>query len=541
MFFQLKILTKIYNGSRNKFCKHNFKYFKKINSNKKILVEFNAFHSSHVAFSYLSNVLANKYNASIQPFFNYSILSAPLFPNWFDKLKWFLAKELVIINHKIYKSFGSDTCFKPIITKKNILLARLKTIEIFKKKKNKNDILKIVYKGILFGDLLYDTYLKSKYKPTIDIDSDEFFNFTVDFLSLCDFWIDYFNNNKVKAVIASHSVYSYAIIIRVAISQNIEAYGCTSSHVKKLSKSNFRMHANTDNYFNIFKKLDDKTKKNGLTKAKRILKKRVYGVTSVNAGFFGNVEISPFNRLTRKKEIIFEKKIKILILPHDFFDAVHLYGNFFFADFYEWLEFLGKFSKEKGNKYRWYIKLRPDYTGKFKKYHKMTEDIIDVFLSKNKHIIKISNNYSLHQIKKEKIDFVLTVHGTAAIEFPLINGPTVINASAKNPYKNCQFTITPKNLINYKSILSNLDKIKKIKINKDELYKFYFMRHLYIDKNWLIKQDKIIQDLKIWDGQYSDNFYLFWLKNFTEENHMKLQSRLLKFIQSNETDINIKV
>ena len=70
----MNFLTKIINKQTSDYIKHNNKFFKKKKSNNKILVEFNAFHSTHVAFSYLSNVLAEKYEASIQPFFNYTIL-----------------------------------------------------------------------------------------------------------------------------------------------------------------------------------------------------------------------------------------------------------------------------------------------------------------------------------------------------------------------------------------------------------------------------------------------------------------------------------
>ena len=40
-----------------------------------------------------------------------------------------------------------------------------------------------------------------------------------------------------------------------------------------------------------------------------------------------------------------------------------------FPDFYEWLKFLGEYSK-KNERYSWYIKLRPDYKGKYVDFHK---------------------------------------------------------------------------------------------------------------------------------------------------------------------------
>ena len=86
--------------------------------------------------------------------------------------------------------------------------AKLIKKEIFKKINNKNEILEITYKGILVGDLLYDTYLKAKKKPTIDIKSDEFNIFSEEFFGLCEFWIEYFKDNRIKAIITSHTDYS---------------------------------------------------------------------------------------------------------------------------------------------------------------------------------------------------------------------------------------------------------------------------------------------------------------------------------------------
>ena len=158
--------------------------------------------------------------------------------------------------------------------------------------------MKLLYKGILVGDLLYDTYLKAK--PTIDIKSDEFNIFSEQFLGLCEFWIEYFKEKKIRAIITSHSVYSYAIPLRIAIHNNIDAFGCTSRHIIKLGKNQFRMHANTNEYEKNFESLDKKTQQDGIKKAKETLENRAQGKITSNAGYFGNVKISPFNKKISK-------------------------------------------------------------------------------------------------------------------------------------------------------------------------------------------------------------------------------------------------
>ena len=538
----MNLVKKINNPIIKSYILHNKKYFKKINSEKKILVEFNSFQSTHIAFSYLSNVLAKKYNASIQPFFNYTLLSSPLKPNILDKIKWTISKNINFFNHGIYRSFGGLKCIKPSISSKNLHNGKINQKKLYTKIKSKNEILKIKYKNILIGDILYDTYLKSKNEPTIDINSDKFKKFSEEFFALCDYWIDYFEINKVEAVITSHSVYSYAIPLRVAINKNIKAYGCTSRHINKLTKNRLRMHANSNEYVEIFNKLNKDSQEKGIQKAKKTLDKRKKGYISTNAGFFGNVKISPFNSQKKEKEILDNKKIKVLILPHDFFDAVHIYGESIFPDFYEWLQFLGEYSR-KNQKYDWYIKLRPDYKGKYVHYHDRTEKVIDGYLKFNPQIKKISNNYSLHQIKEDGIDFILTVHGTAALEFALIEGPIVINASKNNPHFQYNFSLSPINLSQYIETLDNLETIKKNKkkVNLMELYEYYYVRHFFNDKNWLINQNKVMENLKTWDNQFTDKFYSFWLDNFNEENHNHILKRIKKFLDSEYSNMNTEI
>ena len=74
-------------------------------------------------------------------------------------------------------------------------------------------------------------------------------------------------------------------------------------------------------------------------------------------------------RLIKKND-----NVKILIAPHDFFDAVHIYGETLFEDFYEWLNFLGQFSKTN---YDWYIK-----NGQISQVNFNYTNLIPIILSK---------------------------------------------------------------------------------------------------------------------------------------------------------------
>ena len=97
---------------------------------------------------------------------------------------------------------------------------------------------------------------------------------------------------------------------------------------------------------------------------------------------------SAYNKLTETSRVLSEnKKKKILIAVHCFLDNPHPYGiNSLFEDFYEWLEFLGKFSKQTD--YEWYIKTHPDFKPQ-------TQKIINSFISKYENFKLLPSNLTV--------------------------------------------------------------------------------------------------------------------------------------------------
>ena len=125
--------------------------------------------------------MSKKYNNSnLVGFFNYKILSSPLKDSLINKIKWYLGNNLKLKYFSIYKSFGVDEIFKPIISDKISNTAKKEFLFLKNQIKTKKDILEIKIKNVEIGDLIYDTFIKSKKKPTIHLDNN-FFNFLYDF------------------------------------------------------------------------------------------------------------------------------------------------------------------------------------------------------------------------------------------------------------------------------------------------------------------------------------------------------------------------
>jgi hypothetical protein len=501
-----------------KFIKNNKFYFKKkLNNISKniVLVEYNNIHASIIGYSYLSNVLANKYNANI---FSYKI---QVKKNVFKIIIW---KFLVLFNlgsASIYRSFGvKGFLCSNIPFKKNY---EKQSYKILKKIKNKEDVLNLKILNIYVGDLIYDSYLMYYKKPTININDHSFVSFFIYSLINFFFWYDFFNKNKVVSVITSHSVYTLAIPARIAISKNINSFQCTAEAVYKLNKKRLYGWSEFKSYKKNFSKLSKNIKSKSLILAKNKLIERFSGHISKDVR--GSSK-SAYIKEKYEPIIKSNRNIKILIATHCFFDNPHPYGLNLFSDFYDWLLFLGDISEKKYN-YDFYIKLHPDYL-------KGTKEIIDNFLLKYKRIKLIDSKYSHHQIIKEGIDFAFTCWGSISHEYPYFDIP-VINASLNNPHINYNFSVSPKNLSMYKKIVNNLEILKKkIKINKSQLIEFYAM-HYVLKKDWLfIDLKNTAYHLGGYNKLFTTNIYKEWLREINMIRHKKIINELNFFLKSNK-------
>lgn len=541
MFSFLKVFNLETKSTINNFIKHNKstfskkEYFKKAKS--EILIEFNAFYPTHLSMSYLSNVLAERNRSEITAFFNYSIIAAPLNPNILNKIKWFIGNLFSLATFKIYRSFGVNKILRPITSKTHKKNADKCYREIIKTTKCKQDVLKICIDGVQLGDLIYDTYLKTLRKPTLDIEDNKYKKMLHDFLCLYFFWKEYFDNHKISVIIGVHSSYSYALPLRVAIKKNIPTYALRGTwSCTKLTKGAMSAFGNYFEYPEIYNKLDDQLKKKGLLLAKKNLDLRISGVSGVKT-HLGMTDKSAFNKIKMKTLIKPSQNIKILIVPHDFFDAVHNFGETIFADFYEWIEFLGEMS-EKTN-YDWYIKNRPNYEGKFQLYQPHTNEVIQKFVEKYKRIKLLPNDYSHLQIIEEGINFVFTCYGSVGVEYPLFNIP-VVNATATNPHFRYNFNLHPKTINEYENIIYKLSDIK-LNINKNEIYEYYFIRHIFTDKNWLIEDvNEMMNFVGGYDGQWTTKFFEYWINKFDMKKHKKIFDTLDRFFDSNSNFISIE-
>lgn len=484
-------------------------------NNKVILLELNQMQSAQIAYGYLANAISENNDAKIVAFEPY------IERNWKQnlslKIKHFFKSGAL----GVFSSFGTKEVLVPKLGKTQKLKAKELTAQLLSKIKTKSDIEGITIEGIWIGDLIYDTYLRKYNKPTIFIEDPDFKKSLLVSIETFIFWSDYFKQYDVQAINVSHCVYNLAIPLRIAATKGIGTYQANCTHVYRLNKNNFFAYNDFYYFPEQFKRLSPEVQTKGLAEAKRRIDLRFAGKVGVDMSYSSKSAYGEFKeeRLLRKSD-----QKKILIATHCFFDSPHSYGKNLFPDFYDWMDCLGKISEVTD--YDWYIKTHPDYLPG-------TMEVIEGFIKKFQKFNLLPADSSHHQIIAEGLDLALTVYGTIGFEYAALGIP-VINASLSNPHIAYNFNIHPKSQEEYKKILTNLDGLD-FKIDQQEVYQYYFMRHLYNTENiFFDNYAKEIENIGGYKEQFTPKIYQSWLAQFTPEKHKIINNALNKFINSGD-------
>jgi hypothetical protein len=486
-----------------KFIFFNKKKYLKRKSDKIVLVELFNYKASIISNGIFSNELAKLKGASLVGY-------EPYFFRFKDKIKNIFYKLNFVSYYYLYKSYGLSSILFPVKNLDNKKLDKLYK-SILKNIKKKSDILNIKFETIKVGDLIYDSYLRENNKSTINIYCPIFLDYLKNSIRLYLYWSNYFNKNNVVGIVLSHSVYLRALPLRIACEKNIDVYSVSFSNVYKLTKNKPLKFAYFRELPKVYKTFDSSYKKELIKISKKNIKLR----------FSGKKDIVHKKNETLKHKIFLNKKFKkiknpncILIAAHDFNDAPHVHGKMIFADFFDWLNFLGKKSEEI-TKYRWLIKLHPA------KYSNNLHHI-NFFLKKYPSLELLSKNITHNEILSKGIKCVLSSYGTIGHEYPIFGVP-VINAG-ENRHSGYKFCLHPKNFKKYNYLINNISKIKPPH-NIEKIYECYAMLNL-VDFNIFEKLNFLEEKL--------DDLYIFnhFLSEYDEKDINFIENKYFNFIKS---------
>jgi hypothetical protein len=508
-----------------KFIEHNqnvFAHEKQAAQRKPVvLFELNAMHSAHIAYSYLANVLAMNNQAQIKAYFPRAHLG------WWQSLRFKIKKVIGRNEFGAYKSFGVTDFIEISPTRAQKARASKLFVEVFERLNGTRDIEALTINDVWVGDLIYDSYLMTYKKPTIDKDAFEFQHFLRESIKLFVFWEDYLNSHDVRAINVSHCVYNLAIPLRLAVERNIPVFQSSATHIYRVSKKNYFAYNDFFYFRERFAALSEEVKKVGIAEAKRRIERRFAGEVGVDMAYSTKSAYSASRHARLLRE---SPRKKILIATHCFFDSPHSYGNNIFPDFYEWLDFLGKMTEVTD--YDWYIKTHPDYLPG-------TKEIIDGFVAKYPKFTLLPADASHHQMIAEGIDVALTVYGTIAFEYAALGIP-VINNSLNNPHIAYNFNLHSKDVEDYRRLLLGLDTLD-FNIDKQQVYEYYFMRYMYNTEDLFFNSyDATVRALGSYDAQFTPAVYEQWLGEWSPDKHQSVISALQTYIQFGDFRMDYK-
>jgi hypothetical protein len=330
--------------------------------------------------------------------------------------------------------------------------------------------------GIRIGDLIYDQYLATCNAHTFNKTDPKLEEIFYRGIKLLEWWINFKNTHVINAFIVSHDVYLVGITARLATSIGIPVFLVSTTEIIRLSQKYTRVGADIPLYPQLFLEQPLELRSKGVAIAREKIHNRIKGVGLSDLNYFPSLA---FNELINNRSIFKATgRKRILIAAHDFYDSPHVGKIHFYPDFYLWLLRLSEIARE--TECDWYIKTHPYLRGRGR-------EILENFVADKPNFELLPSNISHNEIITNGIDLALTVYGTIATEYPLL-GVRVLNASAFNPHAVYQFSTTPQDRAQYEAYLKDINSIPPVS-NTEQIYEYYFMRHLLPLKNWLFKSN----------------------------------------------------
>ena len=366
------------------------------------------------------------------------------------------------------------------INKKDVLFSNFflhfskpKTIS-FNSKKN---VLLQSEQNILYGDLVYDTYLRYRGEATINLNSKCLYDITDYAKRMIEKQLKVFSKyNSIEILTPYTSYLSWGIAARVALKYNhkVLTYGSNNYILSKL-ENEYPYHSK--NYW-LYKKLFKLLTKNDqyLQIANNKLQQRLHGVVDQSVSYMTK---SAYHSDVNSTIEIFDKSKKFgVIFLHCFFDSPHIYGDGLFPDFYDWIQFLLKIASANSN-VNYYIKPHPNG---LKDNEAILINLKDDF-NEFDNIHFLDKNVSNKYISQSKPDAVFTYYGTVAHEFAFLKIPVV--TAGDNPHSLYDFIYKPESIKKFKELIENIGQYGLPKnYSTNEILEFYFMHFMYYSKEF---------------------------------------------------------
>lgn len=353
--------------------------------------------------------------------------------------------------------------------------------QIFESLKSKSCVAAIKEKDVLLGDLVYDTYLRDLCQATVDIKDPRLRDYIRDALLMLELSESYFSRNRVKAVFADHLVYIWqGVLLRLAMKREIPLHTVyfnprpSAQRIDVLARAEGMEMPSRYSYWiypEVFRRLPAEQQAAAREKGRRFLNERIGGV--LHDGVLPGQ--TAYGHGSKVRVLSTTDRPKVLVLLHDFCDAVHVFRDLLFDDFFEWIHFL---LKEAGQTpYEWYVKPHPNMNDYRRRgIDNANQKVVADLKLRYPEVRFLDPATSNRQLAEEGLSAVFTMYGTAAHEMPFLGVPSVCGAD--NPHAAYGFAFTPKTREDYISLIKAAGHLAKPE-SAEEICEFAYMYYLY--------------------------------------------------------------
>jgi hypothetical protein len=436
-----------------------------------------------------------------------------LFSNRFRDDKW----------KRLYSSYCDRVAFRHEGSSSIIfdIKALFKAFKIYKKIKTRRQLLELTLEGVKIGDLIYDSYLRFRPAPTVDIN--DYYLCIIIWQSLrnIDMTKKYFIKNKPSIFLTSYSTYiQHGIAVRVALQFDTKVYsfGNFQMPYKRLTKSDYYHTANCDNYKPDFENLPDKGL--NLAESESALNARLGGKNDTSTAY---MKISAY-----KLSDTYMPNVEgcAVIFLHDFYDSPHVYGHMVFSDFLEWIEF----TIEAFEEYRipYIIKPHPNQIPD-------SQTVVESLEQKYPNANFISSKITNKQLVDNGVKIGLSVYGTVAHELVYMGIPVIL--CGKNPHSSYDFCFTARSKNEYRDLLKNCMNINFTQGYKQEVESFYYMHNLNKTEHSKVLMESFIELFVYCNNNKGVFNEMYFIKTL---NKIGKNKDFVKFIEMLKRNISVK-
>lgn len=372
--------------------------------------------------------------------------------NWIDYSKW----------RRLYRTLGVSSFFSLevglIDAARNWRVAN----RLWRNLRSKEDLLALVLNGTHCGDLIYDTYLRFRVQPSVDVKDPYLRTVIAQALNAQVTIRKLLAERPVDVFLTSYSSYvQHGIPAREALQAGVNVYtaGNLSQYFKKL-EINDTLHTATHwrykTQFNVLVAPDV-----AKAAAREQLDNRFRGAID-SATLYMKTSAYAANDMSMPEGV------EGVVFLHDFFDSPHCYRSMLFPDFLEWTKFTLKIIESENLA----IAIKP-HPNQLPESLLVVEQLKKLFPRVKWIDSKISNL----TIFRSGIRCGISVYGTILHELAYHGIPAL--AAGDHPHVAFDIAKTPVTVEEYRQCLINFRSLQLPDNAKDEVLAFYYMHNIY--------------------------------------------------------------